>query len=67
MVMGYHHSEAKGICTQNDCGYLKATNMEEMQLGIVQLLTMQTNRPVVLEVFTQEDTDVEALKAYFSL
>jgi 2-succinyl-5-enolpyruvyl-6-hydroxy-3-cyclohexene-1-carboxylate synthase len=41
--------------------------MEEMQLGIVQLLTMQTNRPVVLEVFTQEDTDVEALKAYFSL
>lgn len=67
MVMGFHHSEAKGICTQNDCGYLKATNMEEMQLGIVQLLTMQTNRPVVLEVFTQEDTDVEALKAYFSL
>jgi 2-succinyl-5-enolpyruvyl-6-hydroxy-3-cyclohexene-1-carboxylate synthase len=39
--------------------------MEEMQLGIVQMLTMQTKRPVVLEVFTDAETDIQQLKNYF--
>ncbi len=65
LIMARHEREAQGICTQNDCGYLKATNMEEMQLGIVQMLTMQTKRPVVLEVFTDAETDIQQLKNYF--
>lgn len=65
LIMARHEREAQGICTQNDCGYLKAANMEEMQLGIVQMLTMQTKRPVVLEVFTDAETDLRQLQIYF--
>ncbi len=64
MVTGKHDTHAQGICTQNDCGYMKATNMEEMQLGMVQLLTMHSARPVVLEVFTDAEKDNREFKKY---
>ena len=50
MVAGSHTADARGICTQNDIGYIQATNIDQLRMGIVQLLTMQTHRPVVLEV-----------------
>ena len=50
MVAGSHTTDARGICTQNDIGYIQATNIDQLRMGIVQLLTMQTHRPVVLEV-----------------
>lgn len=67
MVVGTHKSKADGICAQNDCGYLKATNLQEMQLGIVQLMTMDTNRPIVLEVFTDAQTDDKVLREIHSI
>jgi 2-succinyl-5-enolpyruvyl-6-hydroxy-3-cyclohexene-1-carboxylate synthase len=65
LVMARHQTSAQGICTQNDCGYIKAKNMDEMQLGVVQLLTMDTKRPVVLEVITDADVDTQQLQRYF--
>ncbi len=62
-----HDTTAQGICTQNDIGYLSAKNMEEMQIGIVTLLTRETDRPMLLEVFTDSEEDVRTLKDYFSL
>lgn len=56
---------AQGICTQNDIGYLSARSMDEMQIGIVTLLTRDTDRPMLLEVFTDADDDVRTLKDYF--
>lgn len=50
MVAGAHAADARGICTQNDIGYLQATDIGQLRIGIVSLLTMQTQRPVVLEV-----------------
>jgi len=64
MIMAYHNTSAQGICTQNDCGYIKATNMQEMQYGIVQLITMQTERPVVLEILTDPGADNWAMAEY---
>lgn len=64
MVAATHTADARGICTQNDIGYLKANNIDEMQLGIVTLLTQQTNRPMLLEVFTHADEDAKAMKDY---
>lgn len=64
MVSAKHNADARGICTQNDIGYLKANNIDEMQLGIVTLLTQQTDRPMLLEVFTHAEEDAKAMKDY---
>ncbi len=65
-VNGAHHTSAQGICEQSDIGYMKAHNISEMQVGIVRLLTEQTNRPILLEVFTDPDTDTSALVNYYA-
>lgn len=65
MVAASHSTEARGICTQNDVGYLKASNMDEMQIGVVTLLTQESERPMVLEVFTDAAEDARAMKQYF--
>lgn len=65
MVAAAHNTEARGICTQNDIGYLKATNMDEMQVEVVTLLTQQADRPMVLEVFTDAAEDAKVMREYF--
>lgn len=67
LVMASHENTAQGICTQNDIGYLSAKNMDEMQIGIVTLLTHESERPMLLEVFTDSNDDVKALEKYFKL
>lgn len=65
-VAAQHETTAQGICTQNDIGYISAKNMGEMQIGIVTLLTRETNTPMLLEVFTDVDEDIKAYSMYFS-
>lgn len=67
LVMGQHQATARGICEQNDVGYLKAVNMEEAKMGIVALLVEERQRPLLLEVFTDADDDAKALADYFNL
>lgn len=67
LVMASHENTAQGIYTQNDIGYLSAKNMDEMQIGIVTLLTRESERPMLLEVFTDSNDDVKALEKYFKL
>lgn len=64
-VAASHHTSAEGICIQNNIVYLKASNMEEMQQGINKLLTMEGDRPVLLEVFTDAKSDEQILKDYY--
>ena len=66
-VAACHATTAQGICTQNDIGYLKASNMIDMQLGIVRLLTAETKRPMLLEVFTDGGEDARVVREYYSL
>lgn len=66
-VAAQHETTAQGICTQNDIGYISAKDMGEMQIGIVTLLTRETNRPMLLEVFTDVDEDMKAMVDYFAL
>ena len=66
LVGAEHDVTAQGICTQNDIGYLSAKSMDEMQIGIVTLLTRETDRPMLLEVFTDAEDDARVLKEYFS-
>ena len=67
LVGAEHDTTAQGICTQNDIGYLSAKSMDEMQIGIVTLLTREADRPMLLEVFTDSVDDMKALNDYFSL
>ena len=67
LVMASHENTAQGICTQNYIGYMSAKNMDEMQIGIVTLLTRESERPMLLEVFTDSNDDVKALEKYFKL
>ena len=52
-VAAEHHTSAEGICMQNNVAYLKAENMEELQQGIDTLLYIDSERPVLLEVFCE--------------
>ena len=65
-VSAEHHTTAEGICQQNDVVYLVAHNMEEMQEGIDTLLYIESQRPVLLEVFTDASEDERVFKDYFS-
>ena len=67
MVYAAHQADARGICTQNDIGYLKATGMDEMQVGVVTLLTQPSDRPMLLEVFTRAEDDARALDEYYRM
>ncbi len=60
-----HTTTAQGICAQNNVEYISAHNAEDMKRGISELLTRKGNRPVLLEVFTDADTDAETLSKYF--
>ena len=60
-----HHTSARGICLQNDIGYLSASDMEETRMGMMRLLTETTRRPMLLEVFTDAKADNAALRDYY--
>ena len=60
-ITGEHHVNARGICEQNDIGYLSSHNEEEFRTALVHFLTEETSRPIVFEVFTDPDTDIRTL------
>ena len=64
-VAAEHHTSAEGICMQNNVTYLKAENMEEMQQGIDTLLYIESERPVLLEVFTDPSEDERVYRDYY--
>ncbi len=64
-VAAAHHTTAEGICIQNNVTYLKATNMEQMQQGIDTLLIIESHRPILLEVFSDSQTDEQVFREYY--
>ncbi|MBR1557569.1 MAG: 2-succinyl-5-enolpyruvyl-6-hydroxy-3-cyclohexene-1-carboxylic-acid synthase [Prevotella sp.] len=66
-VAAEHHTSAQGICKQNNVKYIKATNMEEMKKGIDSLLNKKSNRPVLLEIFTDAAEDERVIRDYYKM
>ena len=64
-VMGSHHTSAEGICKSYGVEYLGARNEVEMEEGIQLLLQKESSRPLLLEVFTDAETDTQVLKDYY--
>ena len=66
LVMAEHHTSAMYACQANKVIYLSANNMKSLKQGIDQLLHQKSDRPMLLEVFTDIDTDNQALEEYFA-
>ena len=64
-VSAEHHTTAEGICRQNDVVYLSAADMPQMRSAIDTLLYIKSDRPVLLEVFTDAAKDEQVLRDYF--
>ena len=64
-VSAAHHTTAAGVCQENDIVYLSASDMPQMREGIDTLLNIESERPVLLEVFTTAADDEHALKDYY--
>lgn len=64
-VSARHDTSAEGICRQFNVTYLKATDEPSLREGITQLTTMDSSRPVLLEVITDVNTDEQEFKRYF--
>ena len=64
-VAAEHHTSAKGICEQNDIVYLRAEDMAQMQDGVDRLLQEQSDRPMLLEVFTDAAEDERVYRDYY--
>ncbi|MBQ2196142.1 MAG: 2-succinyl-5-enolpyruvyl-6-hydroxy-3-cyclohexene-1-carboxylic-acid synthase, partial [Prevotella sp.] len=65
LVAAEHHTSAEGICRQNNITYMKIADMQHLQHAIHTLLYMDSERPVLLEAFTDAAEDEQVLKAYY--
>ena len=59
-----HNIQIANCCINSQFEYLAATDMEELQEQLCKF-TQPSNRPVLLEVFTDADKDAKALKGYW--
>ena len=65
MVMGANSVTAEGICRQNNIAYMAVKSNDGLAEGIDKLVTMPSDRPVLLEVCTQQDMDLQVYHEYF--
>ena len=54
-----------GICRQNDVVYLSVSDLSQLHDGIDTLLNIESDRPVLLEVFTDPTTDEAVYREYY--
>lgn len=66
LVAAAHPATAEGICRQNDIRYIEVRDMQHLQRAMDTLLYMDSDRPVLLEAFTDAATDERAMKDYYS-
>lgn len=65
IVAAEHNTSAEGICHQNNIVYLRAEGPHDLQQAIDTLLYIESDRPVLLEVFTTAEEDESVMKDYF--
>lgn len=65
IVAAEHHATAEGICRQNDIVYLCANGPHDLHQAIDTLLYIDSDRPVLLEVFTSADEDEQVYRDYY--
>ena len=65
-VTGTHHASGKAWAEDRGFEYLCAHDEEELQTALETFMQPSvTHRPMLLEVFTDKNQDIELLKAYY--
>ena len=65
LVAASHAASAEGVCQQNDIRYMEVHDQQHLQRAVDELLRMDSDRPVLLEAFTDADVDACALRDYY--
>ena len=66
LVMAEHRTSAYHICQAQNVDYRNADDMVSMKEGIDWLIHTESDRPMLLEVFTDIDVDNQALTEFYS-
>lgn len=64
-VMASHNTTAEGICKQCNVKYISARNEDEYRKALEELTEAKSDRPILLEVFTDSEKDMEAVNNYY--
>ena len=64
-VAARHHTKIKNAILSKKIKYLKAENQEELNDGLKKLVG-KSDEPIILEVFTDANTDASTLKKFWS-
>ena len=66
MVMAEHSTTAEGICRDNQIRYYTANNVQTLEHSLNVLANENSERPILLEVFTNAETDLQIYQKYFN-
>ena len=64
-VAARHHKKIKNAILSKNIRYIKAENQEELEKGLNTLMT-KSDKPIILEVFTDANTDANILKMFWN-
>ncbi len=64
-VLGTHQTSAQGWAVDSGFEYLSARNAGELAALLPRFTAPDTTRPMLLEVFTDKDQDVQLLREYY--
>lgn len=64
-VTASHHTSARGWAEQMSFEYYEVNDEKELDIATQKLLSVRTDRPIFVEVFTEKDSDVQILKEYY--
>ena len=64
-VLGTHQTRAQGWAVDSGFDYLSARNAGELAALLPRFTAPDTTRPMLLEVFTDKDQDVQLLREYY--
>ena len=64
-VLGTHQTSAQGWAVDSGFEYLSAHNAGELATLLPRFTAADTTRPMLLEVFTDKDQDVQLLRKYY--
>ena len=65
LVMAEHRTSAYHICQAQNVEYRNADDMQSMKEGVDWLIHTESDRPMLLEVFTDIDIDNQAIEEYY--
>lgn len=66
IVMAEHATTAEGVCRDNQIKYYAANNAQALEKSLNTLVNENSERPVLLEVFTNAETDLQIYQKYFN-